>query len=378
MNMKRILPVLVLLFGFYSMNAQSTMDGSLSFGGATRTYKLHLPPGHGSGTQFPLVIFMHGLGDSGNGIMTGTGFNYTADTAGFIVVYPDAGDVPFFGPAWNNGTIPSIFTLPDDVGFISALIDDLAGSYDVDLERVYATGFSMGGIMAHHLGCELDNKVAAIASIAGTMAVSIEASCSPERAVPVMHIHGDVDTVVPYAGNPTLFLTSVDATLNTWVGEDMCPTTADTTAMPDIAMDGLTVDKIHYDPCVDGTEVLHYKVYGAYHNYFLTGFDINYNREIWNFFRGHDLNDGVAISREGLIDPGAIQAWPNPVFDYLNLEIEDTPIDQVEAFDLNGRLVHKQQDNLNKIDLQDLQGGFYFLKISSSKGQAMIRVLKAE
>ena len=55
----------------------------------------------------------------------------------------------------------------DDVGFISALIEELVADYQVDPSRVSVTGFSNGAMMTFRLACELSGKIAAAAPYAG-------------------------------------------------------------------------------------------------------------------------------------------------------------------------------------------------------------------
>ena len=96
---------------------------------------------------------------------------------------------------WTNSSTT------DDVDFISSLIDWAADNYNVDLNRVYSTGMSNGGYMSYHLACNLSEKVAAIASVTGSMTPDTYNDCSPNHPTAIMQIHGDVDTVVPYFGN---------------------------------------------------------------------------------------------------------------------------------------------------------------------------------
>src|SRR5437762_44127 len=93
-----------------------------------------------------------------------------ADTAGFIVAYPDAIN--------NKWDIIFSHSPIDDVGFINALVDTLMARYHIDTTRVYATGMSMGGFMTYRVGCELAERFAAIASVAGPTTDSVLISCA--------------------------------------------------------------------------------------------------------------------------------------------------------------------------------------------------------
>ena len=78
----------------------------------------------------------------------------------------------------------------DDVGFTNALMDTLISQYNIDQSRIYACGMSNGGYMSFLLGCQLSHRVAAIASITGSMTLSTFNNCNHQRPVPVLQIHG--------------------------------------------------------------------------------------------------------------------------------------------------------------------------------------------
>ena len=84
----------------------------------------------------------------------------------------------------------------DDVGFINALLDEIASEYCIDPKRVFATGMSNGGFMSHRLGCELATRFAAIAPVAGVLGIPVE-SCTPPRAVPIIVFHAPATRLCP-------------------------------------------------------------------------------------------------------------------------------------------------------------------------------------
>ena len=379
---KKVLFLALFLFGFTfcTLKSQINTPGSFSHQGITRNFWVHLPSGWTQGQQYPLVIVFHGLGDSGQGIMNGTGFNFIADTAGFIAVYPDAVDQVFGFIGWNNGTIP--FAQYDDVNFTSSLIDTINVHYGVNLNRVYATGFSMGSIMSHHLACNLSNRIAAIAGIAGPLSENTAASCNPGRHVPVMHQHGTSDQTITYTGG-TSFVLPVDTTIDLWTGWHDCPIPATYTALPDIKPDGFTVETFSYAPCTGNSEVLLYKVTGADHQWLFNNNDINTGAEIWKFFAKYDLSTG-AVGIDPLMElHNAIEYSPNPFRDYLKLKVDGEKISEVSLYDLTGKNIGSQMSvspttsgawsKLN-IETADLSAGLYLLKVSGSAGTIFIKV----
>jgi polyhydroxybutyrate depolymerase len=117
-----------------------------------------------------------------------------AEREGFVVAYPDG-----IGHHWNDGR-PELDGTADDVAFIAALIDELAATYSLDRARVYVTGISNGAIMAYRLACELPDRIAAIAPVAGDVPLADLARCRPHAKVSVLAINGTDDPLVPFDG----------------------------------------------------------------------------------------------------------------------------------------------------------------------------------
>ncbi|KAF0195712.1 MAG: hypothetical protein FD166_2885, partial [Bacteroidetes bacterium] len=190
--MKKIL-LIIIICTFISGDTNSQVTGNFVFDGITRSWIVYLPAGFNAEESLPLMIALHGYTQNGQEIMQFSDFNTIADTGRFVVVYPNGVD-----NAWNVGF--SGGSTADDVGFLSALIDTLHQQYNIDYERVYATGLSNGGFMSYRLACELGNRIAAIAPVAGTMTDESLLACAPQRMMPVLHIHGTADLIVNYNG----------------------------------------------------------------------------------------------------------------------------------------------------------------------------------
>ncbi len=290
------------LFSIHGVRAQ-TITGSFSFGGQTRNFRVHLPPNFSTSTKLPLVLNLHGLGSNGQQQELYTGFNTIADTARLVVVYPDAliggGGVGGNVPEWNAYGLQST---PDDVGFLSALIDTMYARYNIDLSRVYSTGMSNGGYMTHRLGCALSCRIAAIASVTGLMSPNPLLTCNISRPVPVMQIHGTNDATVPYSG--------VAATISSWVSKNGCPGTPSTSNLSDInTSDNSTVTVDYYGPCNSVSEVILYTINGGGHTWpdatinlpgLVTNHDFNASSTIWNFFNKYNIT-AADLSISGLV-----------------------------------------------------------------------------
>ena len=121
-----------------------------------------------------------------------------------VVVYPSGtGAEQGLPQSWNAGTCCpfATFELVDDVAFFDELIASLISQYDIDTDRVWVVGHSNGGMMAYRLACELSTRVTAIGVAAGALVID---TCAPARPVSALHVHGELDTVVPLTGGNSL------------------------------------------------------------------------------------------------------------------------------------------------------------------------------
>jgi polyhydroxybutyrate depolymerase len=277
--------------------AGSVTTRKLTSGGKDRTYLVHVPKGLDPKTPAPVVVAYHGAGMTGRIFRAVTGLDAHADDKRFVVVYPDGTG---FLPTWNSGGIPFIVNRSDDVAFTRDLLDDLKAVVTIDPKRVYAAGFSNGGMMTYKLANELSGTFAAVCAVGGTMTYD---DPDPKRPVPVIHFHGTEDVFVPYTGAPGKSakgpaFKSVEATARAWAKADGCPPDPVEAALPDLdPEDGCKVTRKTYGPGTGGAEVVVYTVAGGGHNWFgrpslggLTGRstrDVDVNTLMWEFFAKH-------------------------------------------------------------------------------------------
>ena len=197
--------------------------GSLEIDGRERTWRLYVPRSLPPTGEVPLVIGLHGGFGSGEQFAADAYFGAQAERGGFIAVYPDGisrGRL-IEVRTWNAGNCcgEAADQNVDDVAFIEALIDRLHTALPLDADRVYITGHSNGAMMGYRLACELSDRIAAIAVVAG----SLEAPCSPSEPVSILSIHGDADEHHPLEGGtgprsvtPTRY-NSVANSIASWV-----------------------------------------------------------------------------------------------------------------------------------------------------------------
>ncbi len=150
------------------------------------------------------MVTLHGGFGSAEQAERSYGWNQLADSAKFVVAYPDG-----VGRAWNaNGGCcgrPGREGL-DDVGFITAAVDDISESVGIDTAQVYATGISNGGMMAYALAC----NTSTFAAIGPDSATQLDPGTAP-RPTSVMHIHGTADRLIRYDGEPGYGVARIDS-----------------------------------------------------------------------------------------------------------------------------------------------------------------------
>jgi polyhydroxybutyrate depolymerase len=330
-----ILIFIVLIFAQNISYAQ-IQPGSFEFDGLTREYAVFLPQNYQP--NMPVVISLHGAGGTVQNQMNLTLMNEYADTSGFIVVYAQAA----INGLWNIGVTWGPVNV-DDVGFISALIDTLDAHYNIDMARIYCTGYSMGAAMTNRLAAELTHRLAAVAPIAGGNLGDFAFTWNPIRPIPMLHMHGTADQSLLYNGgtdNGGSDYWSVEESLNFWIQNNNCSLPADTILLPDINTgDNSTVVKISWTNCSNNSSVIHYKIINGGHTWpggFNQGHgntnrDINANEEIWNFFKNYE-NPLVNIARAKTVEvfPGYLDPQGDTLF--VKVHITNPENDSVSVY----------------------------------------------
>jgi len=175
---------------------------TLRVGGVERSYILRLPASPLAGKPLPLVLVLHGGGGNADYAERMTGFTLLAMQEGFAVAYPE-GSSRLRGRllTWNARHCCgyAMENKIDDVAFIDALISHLIAEHGIDPRRVYVTGMSNGGMMAHQLGIALSHRIAAIAPVVGALFGDEAPAAHPVAA---LMINGELDRSVPFAGGP--------------------------------------------------------------------------------------------------------------------------------------------------------------------------------
>ena len=282
--------------------------------GTMRTYIRHVPPVHDGAAALPVVVDLHGYQEGAKIHTVMSGMGPYGDTQGFITITPQ-----------GQGEVPRWIAEPgsDDVAFIGNVLDDVESTLCVDLQRVYVTGLSNGAFMTSALACDLADRFAAAAPVAGIQDLE---GCQPSRPVPVIAFHGTADTFVAYDGGlgsaamnlpapdgsgrtlgdliaeqggaedmPDLSGPSVPDITAAWAARNGCQTTPVETPVAD------DVTEVAF-ACPDGADVVLYRVTDGGHTWpgspfsqsiadvvGTTTMSISANELMWAFFQAHPM-----------------------------------------------------------------------------------------
>jgi poly(3-hydroxybutyrate) depolymerase len=303
---------------------------TIRFGGVARTFVLHAPAGM---AKPPLVFVLHGSGMSGQQEVDLTKMNAVSDKEKFLVVYPDA-----INNSWNTSAAT-------DFEFLLAIVDSLDAKYHLDRDRVYASGFSQGGVMAYHIGCRYADKFAAIAPVSGR----IQETCVPKRPIPMLAIFGTKDVLTPADFLKDVMIIS---------DFDGCPKTPAVTRPYPAGNANSVVTQLRFGPCKDGVEVWADSVQGGPHEWPIdTKTKMNGSEEVWGFFKKWTLQGPAASAR-----PSPEVPLPRISASYAGGSLRLEGIDagsRIRIFDHLGRLVFRSKAEAGEIPFRGRPSGVY-------------------
>ncbi len=240
-----------------------------------------------------------------------------ADTAGFLVVYPNGLKDSNNNQYWNVGW--SWLPNTNDVGFVATLIDTIYSRYNINRAKVYAAGLSNGGFMSYVLGARLSNKIAAVASVSGGIAPTVFDTLAPARPIPTLEMHGTQDVLVPHnGGNGQFPSVHTDSVFYFWGNNNLCNLVIDTTTLANPNMsDGSSIQLYEFidESCEFNSRL--YRIIGGVHLDWPgpssgANMDINAGVVIWNFFNQFELNDITAVADPDSIHTPFISVFPQP------------------------------------------------------------------
>ncbi|WP_255120306.1 PHB depolymerase family esterase [Synechococcus sp. Cruz CV-v-12] len=271
----------------------------LSHQGRMRDYLLYTPPSYNPNSPTPVVFGFHGGTSYNVRFARTTNLHKLADEKGFLVVYPNA-----VNKNWNDGR-GTVNQDIDDVGFVTALIEEVKRLRNVDARRVYVTGISNGAFLVQRLACERSDRIAAFSSIAGSMPTPLRATCNPSKPVSIMMINSPNDPFVPWEGGEGKrgkggSILSILGTVDFWRQRDGCRASNEETLPDNVPGDNTRVYVRRYGDCLGNTAVVLYRIEGGGHTWpggadqpawllGATSQKLNATRVSWNFFQMHTL-----------------------------------------------------------------------------------------
>ena len=371
--------LLIFILLFKISLSQDFISQTIYYDGNNREYELYIPENYNDSNVVPLLFNFHG----GNGTMSDqiylSDMRSLADENNFIIVYPQA-----IADPTDDGSLNWIFkgdSDHDDIYFIESIIDELSSQYSIDLSRVYACGYSLGGEFVYELLCRLNNKIAAGVVVARTMGQYQYENCNPEHPTAIMTILGTEDYESNYDGvvyNGVTYYISADDTHQYWTNYNNADVNPSEIQLPNNnSSDGSTVTKRIWgngEACVSVVEL---RINGGGHDWpGSTGnMDINSNNEIWDFVSQYSL-DGLIeeCSLSVNIDnKSEFKIYPNPVENYIQI-INQSENRNFIISDIKGGVIYESTliNGKNIFDISELSPAIYNLKI----GQMIFKVLK--
>lgn len=252
------------MVGMVSVNADN-----ITVNGTSRSYNVYAPKNLGENR--PLLIFCHGYNQDANWMQNSefkndnVSMEAVCDTAKFVVVFPNGID-----KSWD-------ISGDRDINFVKAIIDKMVTKHNIDRNRVYLGGFSMGGMFTYHAMNKIPDLIAAFCPVSGYPMGGATANANV-RSIPILHIHGTGDETCGFSG--------VQPALNVWINHNGCPTTAKVKSN----YNGFGGAKLHiWGPGNDNVEVRLLELADKGH-WICKEKQVYTGKEIWNFCKNYSLN----------------------------------------------------------------------------------------
>ena len=276
---------------------QRILKCELTHKGLDRYYYIQLA--HPEAEGLSSVLFnLHGYGSNALEQMYYTNFNNLANTKenNFILIHPQGAPLNTVltssSSHWNSGGW-TIGSTVDDVDFIDTIIKLVSQKYNLNQDRIYSTGMSNGGFMSYHLACNLSSKIAAVASVTGSMSKETYEDCNPDHPTSILQVHGTIDATVPFKGNSALGMRSINDVMNYWKLYDACDTEP-VSIITDYFDIEISVQHDTYLNCLNDVQVELYKIEGMGHVWAKKErYGISATEKIWEFFNLYDINGKI-------------------------------------------------------------------------------------
>jgi polyhydroxybutyrate depolymerase len=255
-----------------------------------RPFELNVPANYDDSTPTPLVVVLHGLGGNGEQIVSYWGLEAAAERHGFLLAYPEGTRDSFGRKHWygTDACCTTDFNLPDDVRYLSVVLDDIEARFNVDGRQVFFVGHSNGGFMSHRMACDRSSRVAAIVLLAGTSWKDPD-HCKALEPVHVLQVHGDLDRGILFDGGirqGVAYPSAID-TVSDWATINGC-TGSFVDISPNLDIDTSIADSEtrvqNFADCPPGGEAELWTILGGGHAPY---FDDNWVDLMWGFLSSH-------------------------------------------------------------------------------------------
>lgn len=333
-----------------------------------REYLLYVPANYNPDNATPLIVNMHGFGDCASDFYENVGnlynFNELANQENFLVAYPQGAYRPEKEDTyWEPGDNGSTDIYKNDVYFIEQLVSDIKDEFNIDMSKVYASGYSNGGMMAYSLACNSSELFSAIGIMSGTM---LDEDCNLANSIPIIKFHGIEDDVLPYDGS--MWYQSVSDVVNFWLNLNDIPSSSRLSTQ-------LNDGKVVRDEYFGGNENSCVTVYTINEEFDKPGYHVWFSDEIngaspnkimWDFFNG---NCSPFSSTEQFDQPEmTIKIQPNPFSNQIILESEEGIGKNFSIHNLQGKslLSGKLNSSTSTIELGNLPSNIYILNINGT------------
>ena len=365
-----------LFFGAQTFEAQTLLNQTMVHDGYNREYAIYIPASYDGNQEVPLLFNFHGGGGYIADYMSAVDMRPIADTANFLLVYPQA--VPDPGNGGSTSWMHKAPTTFDDVPFVEAMIEAIASEYMIDNNRVYVCGYSLGGEFTYELACSLNNRIAAAGAVARTMQGETFNNCAPQHPTGVLTILGTSDAISDYNGitfNGIQYYISAAETHQYWATANNCAANPTMTTIPNTnTSDGSTVERYTWADASGCAYVEHLKVINGGHDWpgAFGNMDIDASQEIWSFVSRYNISGLIgcgtnSIENASSLDIG-VQVYPNPVIKDLYFNVSGEYNTQIEVYNQQGALIMEKiaPSNQGSIDVSLLCPGIYTFKIGNT------------
>jgi polyhydroxybutyrate depolymerase len=366
-----IISIVIFTISITNLKAQTSLFATIESDGIIRDYKIYVPTIYDGTTPVPLVFNFHGYGSDFIEQEQYGDFRAIADTANFILVHPNGTPDNFGTNSWN--TFDNSTT--NDIGFIANLIDSLKQTYNIDTTAIYSTGMSNGGFMSYELACQLSERIAAVASVTGSITNAHLPLCNAQHPMPVLQIHGTNDGTVPYTGN--IIFQPIENVVNYWIQFNNCDTNAVFNPIPDVVTtDNCAAEHYVYSNGNNGVEVEFYKIINGGHswpgapiNLNTTNMDFQANQEIWRFFRKYRLGGSIVTStKKNTEEQTEFVLFPNPTNLNVNINFTNLEDRKIEITNVLGQLINSYNCKTNQFEITLEKQGIYFISVTDNFG----------